>query len=142
MSRYHYNELVSVKLQSDAFLYVMSTTPEGYLVCRLASPALPSMTVIETRPEVIRAFHTKSSNFLELFNAPCRVEINSDTHGKNANTQVILRQDRRAFNKSRLKVLKMGAFIGYPGSTSRLDFYHTEQVPEKTGETGYIFLSN
>ena len=142
MGRYHYNELVSVKLQSDAFLYIMSTNAEGHLVCRVASPSLPSMTVIETRPEVIQAYRTNSANFLGLFNAPCRVEITSDTRGQTANTKVILRPDRRAFNKSRLKVLKMGAFVGYPGSTNMMDFYHTELVPEKTGETGYIYLSN
>ena len=71
MGRFHYNELVSVRLQSDAFLYVISTNAEGHLVCRVASPSLPSMTVIETRPEVIQAYPTKSANFLELFNAPC-----------------------------------------------------------------------
>jgi hypothetical protein len=141
MGRFHYNELVSVRLQSDAFLYVVSTNAEGHLVCRVASPSLPSMTVIETRLEVIQAYRTKSANFLELFNAPCRVEINSDTKGNTASTQVILRPDKRAFNSNRLKVLKMGAYCGYAGSTNRLDFYHTEQVPEGTGETGYIFLS-
>ncbi|MDR3573790.1 MAG: hypothetical protein P4L50_08010 [Anaerolineaceae bacterium] len=142
MGRFHYNELVTVKLQSDAFLYIMNSNADGHLVCRVASPSLPSMTVIETRPEVIQAFYIKSANFLAMFNAPCRVEITSDTRGKTANTQVILRSDRRALNKNRLKVLKMGAFIGYPVSTGKMDFYHTEQVPERTGETGYIFLSN
>jgi hypothetical protein len=142
MGRFHYNELVSVKLQSDAFFYVISTNADGHLVCRVASPSLPSMTVIETRTEVIQAYRTNSANFLSLFNAPCRVEITSDTKGKLANTQVVLRSDQRAFNKNRLKTLKMGAYCGYPTSTSKLDFYHTEQAPEGTGETGYIFLSN
>ncbi len=104
MVRFHYNELVSVKLQSDEFLYVISTNADGHLVCR--------------------------------------VEITSDTKGNLANTQVVLRSDQRAFNKNRLKTLKMGAYCVYPTSTSKLDFYHTEQVPEGTGETGYIFLSN